>query len=100
MQGLTEFLPISTSAHLVLPSILFGFPQQGFVLDVALHAGSLIAVIAYFRGDLLHAGAGLWGALRRSETDVYARLIAQVLTATLPILALGVALRDWVEPHP
>src|SRR5262245_8085407 len=39
MQGLTEFLPISTSAHLVLPSMLLGWPQQGLALDVALHAG-------------------------------------------------------------
>jgi undecaprenyl-diphosphatase len=100
MQGLTEFLPISTSAHLVLPSMLFGWPPQGLVLDVALHAGSLVAVIAFFRHDLVHFGAGLWRWIREGQADVYVRLMAQVVTATLPILALGVLLRDWIEPRP
>ena len=58
MQGLTEFLPISTSAHLVLPSQLFGWPMQSLALDVAMHAGSLVAVVAYFRHDLAHFGSG------------------------------------------
>ena len=100
MQGLTEFLPISTSAHLVLPSMLLGWPMQGLVLDVALHFGSLLAVIAYFRQDLLHFGAGLWRWIREGQADVYVRLMAQVVTATIPILALGVLLRDWIEPRP
>jgi undecaprenyl-diphosphatase len=100
MQGLTEFLPISTSAHLILPAQLFGWPMQSLPLDIALHLGSLAAVVAYFRHDLAHFGVGLWTWFREGEADVYVRLIAQVLTATLPIVALGVALRDWIEPHP
>ena len=100
MQGLTEFLPISTSAHLVLPSMLFGWPTQGLVLDVALHFGSLVAVVAYFRRDLLHFGAGLWRWIREGQADVYVRLMAQVVTATIPIVALGILLRDWIEPRP
>ena len=97
MQGLTEFLPISTSAHLVLPSMLFGWPPQGLVLDVAMHAGSLAAVLVYFRQDLAHFSAGLWKWFREGQADVYVRLMAQVLTATLPIVALGILLRDWVR---
>src|SRR6478752_565379 len=85
MQGLTEFLPISTSAHLVLPSMLFGWPPQGLVLDVAMHAGSLAAVLVYFRHDLAHFGGGLWNWFREGQADVYVRLMGQVLTATLPI---------------
>ena len=100
MQGLTEFLPISTSAHLVLPSMLFGWPPQSLALDVAMHAGSLVAVVAYFRQDLVHSGAGLWNWFREGRADVYVRLMAQVLTATLPIVALGILLRDWVQPNP
>jgi undecaprenyl-diphosphatase len=100
MQGLTEFLPISTSAHLVLPSMLFGWPPQSLTLDVAMHAGSLVAVVAYFRQDLAHFGAGLWSWFREGRADVYVRLMAQVLTATLPIVALGILLRDWVQPNP
>jgi undecaprenyl-diphosphatase len=100
MQGLTEFLPISTSAHLVLPSVLFGWPRQSLVLDVAMHAGSLAAVVVYFRHDLAHFSGGLWNWFREGQADVYVRLMAQVLTATLPIVALGILLRDWVEPNP
>ncbi len=100
MQGLTEFLPISTSAHLVLPSVLFGWPRQSLILDVAMHAGSLAAVVVYFRHDLAHFSGGLWNWFREGQADVYVRLMAQVLTATLPIVALGILLRDWVEPNP
>ena len=53
IQGLTEFLPISSSAHLVLPAQLTDWPDQGLAFDVAVHFGTLLAVIAYFRQDLL-----------------------------------------------
>ena len=53
IQGLTEFLPISSSAHLVLPAQLTDWPDQGLAFDVAVHFGTLLAVIAYFRRDLL-----------------------------------------------
>ena len=53
IQGLTEFLPISSSAHLLLPKIIFGWKDQGLIFDVALHLGSLLAVIAYFRKDII-----------------------------------------------
>jgi undecaprenyl-diphosphatase len=49
VQGLTEFLPISSSAHLILPSAILGWQDQGLAFDVAVHVGSLIAVLAYFQ---------------------------------------------------
>ena len=52
IQGLTEFLPVSSSGHLLLPSMLLGWPDQGLAFDVAFHGGTLIAVIGYFRRDL------------------------------------------------
>ncbi|MTI12880.1 undecaprenyl-diphosphate phosphatase [Sansalvadorimonas verongulae] len=52
IQGITEFLPVSSSAHLVLPSQLLGWPDQGLTFDVALHLGTLTAVLLYFRNDL------------------------------------------------
>lgn len=52
IQGITEFLPISSSAHLLLPSALFGFKEQGVAFDVACHVGTLMAVMAYFRTEL------------------------------------------------
>ena len=52
VQGLTEFLPISSSAHLILPSAILGWQDQGLAFDVAVHMGSLIAVLAYFKKDV------------------------------------------------
>ena len=53
IQGLTEFLPVSSSAHLILPSALLGWPDQGLAFDVAVHFGSLLAVVFYYRTKLL-----------------------------------------------
>jgi undecaprenyl-diphosphatase len=52
IQGLSEFLPISSSAHLILPAQVLGWSDQGLAFDVAVHVGSLVAVIIYFRSDL------------------------------------------------
>ena len=52
LQGLTEFLPISSSAHLVIPSLILGWQDQGLAFDVAVHVGTLSAVIFYYRRDL------------------------------------------------
>ena len=53
VQGLTEFLPISSSAHLLLPSLIFGSNDLGLSFDIAAHAGTLIAVIYFFRKEIL-----------------------------------------------
>jgi undecaprenyl-diphosphatase len=53
VQGLTEFLPISSSAHLVIPSLVLGWADQGLAFDVAVHVGTLMAVLFYYREDLL-----------------------------------------------
>ncbi|MGB0142904.1 MAG: undecaprenyl-diphosphate phosphatase, partial [Luminiphilus sp.] len=52
IQGLTEFLPISSSAHLILPAQILGWRDQGLSFDVAVHAGTLMAVVLYYRTDL------------------------------------------------
>jgi undecaprenyl-diphosphatase len=52
IQGLTEFLPISSSAHLILPSAILGWQDQGLAFDVAIHLGSLAAVVIYFYDDI------------------------------------------------
>ena len=52
IQGITEFLPVSSSAHLVLAPSLLGWPDQGLAFDVAVHLGTLVAVLGYFRIDL------------------------------------------------
>ncbi|GGY45294.1 undecaprenyl-diphosphate phosphatase [Parvularcula lutaonensis] len=89
IQGVTEFLPVSSSAHLILPSALIdGFADQGPMLDVAAHVGTLAAVILYFRRDVgrLFVGAGDF-ALRRNSSD--RRLFEVITIATIPFLIAG-----------
>ena len=62
IQGLTEFLPVSSSAHLILPSQLLGWPDQGLAFDVAVHAGTLVAVMVYYRESLTSLLMGLLGS--------------------------------------
>lgn len=57
MQGITEFLPISSSAHLILVPALNGWPEQGLAMDVAMQVGTLAAVIVYFRGEVVRMAA-------------------------------------------
>ena len=59
IQGVTEFLPISSSGHLILPSAVLGWPDQGLAFDLAVHFGSLIAVITYFFRDIKQILTGL-----------------------------------------
>ena len=53
LQGITEFLPVSSSAHLIFPSQILGWPDQGLAFDVAVHIGTLLAVIIYYFADLV-----------------------------------------------
>ena len=89
IQGLTEFLPISSSAHLILVPVLTGWPDQGLAFDVAVHVGSLAAVLAYFRRDF---AAMLADGLRRSPgVRQSARMGWLVVIATIPVGLAGLA---------
>jgi undecaprenyl-diphosphatase len=96
-QGLTEFLPVSSSAHLILVPIVADWPDQGLAFDVAVHVGTLGAVISYFRTEL-RAMASDWVRSLRERRDVGdSRLVWYVGFATVPVgLAglLGAALGD------
>ena len=69
VQGLTEFLPISSSAHLVIPSLVLGWPDQGLAFDIAVHVGTLVAVVIYYRRDLLNLARGCGDAVRYREPN-------------------------------
>ena len=101
IQGLTEFLPVSSSGHLLLPSLLLGWQDQGLAFDVAVHLGSLLAVLAYFRHDLWRIAVAWLGSLRhlpqRVEGSGDARLAWCLIVATLPAAAAGVLLHDIVS---
>ncbi|MBX9903217.1 MAG: undecaprenyl-diphosphate phosphatase [Burkholderiales bacterium] len=96
VQGFTEFLPISSSAHLILLSLLEGWVDQGLAFDVAVHVGSLVAVVAFFRCDLavLLRDFGRSLAIRRSTGQ--SGLAWAVLWATVPVGLAGLLLKDAV----
>jgi len=100
VQGITEFLPISSSAHLILAPKLFGFRDQGLAFDVAVHLGSLIAVIGYFRAELLLICRDLLRSLGPTgkATD-NSHMGWMMILSTMPIMILGLALKSFVEEH-
>lgn len=99
VQGITEFLPVSSSAHLVLVPIFTGWPDQGLIIDVAVHVGTLLAVVIYFRRDV-------WGMIsatgrrfrpgrRRRGGGEEFRLAMLVVAATVPAVAAGWAINEF-----
>jgi undecaprenyl-diphosphatase len=99
VQGITEFLPISSSGHLVLVPSAFGWGDQGLVFDVAVHFGSLIAVCIYFRHDV---AAMIRGGLQllRFKNETFESQIALVLgIGTIPAAIAGLTLAGWIETN-
>ena len=126
IQGLTEFLPVSSSAHLILPSQLFGWSDQGLLFDVAVHAGTLIAVLVYYRDTLRTLLSGAFGRREGAcfpltegkdvdraddplESDTAAtnkdiismrnawREIACLVVATIPVMLIGFLFADVID---
>ncbi|MDE0539012.1 MAG: undecaprenyl-diphosphate phosphatase [Rhodospirillales bacterium] len=99
VQGITEFLPVSSSAHLVLVPIFTGWPDQGLIIDVAVHVGTLLAVVIYFRRDVwgMIAATGRQfrpGRRRRRGGDEF-RIAMLVVAATVPAVAAGWAINEF-----
>ena len=93
LQGLTEFLPISSSAHLILLPNLTGLKDQGLVIDIAVHVGTLFAVILYFWSDVKIAAAGV-PRMARGQIDTQGAFLALCLVfATIPVVIAGVILK-------
>ena len=92
-QGLGEFLPISSSAHLVLIPWVFNWPYAGLTFDVALHIGTLISVVAFFWRDWLSL---IYSALRRDGTQEE-RLFWYLVVATIPGAAMGYLFEEQAE---
>jgi|TARA_B100000315_G_scaffold258836_1_gene312387 undecaprenyl-diphosphatase len=99
LQGLTEFLPISSSGHLILPSELFGWQDQGLVFDVAVHVGSLLAVVLYFRTQLFTLLLAFTRSFGKEEQTDDAKLAWLIILATLPAGFAGLWLNDVVEQY-
>lgn len=97
VQGLTEFLPISSSAHLILLPRLVDWPDQGLAFDVAVHFGTLTAVVAYFRKELAGMATSWLHSLGSRSPDDEAKLAWAVLLGTVPLGLGGLLFHDAVE---
>jgi undecaprenyl-diphosphatase len=97
VQGLTEFLPISSTAHLKVVPVLLGWGDPGIAFTAVIQLGSIVAVVAYFRRDLAEVGRGVGRAFRYGQwNDPSARLGVAIILGTLPILLAGLAVKLWV----
>lgn len=98
IQGLTEFLPVSSSAHLVLVSIVMGWEDQGLLMDVSAHAGSLLAVLFYFRKEINQMIMALFNPTLPENTQTL-HLMKGIVVATIPIVITGLLFADVIETY-
>ena len=100
VQGLTEFLPVSSSGHLVLVPNFAGWTDQGLAFDVAVHFGSLAAVAVYFREDLMGlVRGGLTLLSARAVTTPQSRMAFGIALGTVPAAVAGLLLAGWIETN-
>ena len=93
LQGITEFLPVSSSAHLIFPSQLLGWEDQGLAFDVAVHVGTLLAVIFYYMSDLVQISTH---TIERRQTPL-SRIGWYIIIATIPAGFAGLLLEGYVS---
>ena len=94
IQGLTEFLPVSSSGHLILTPLVFNFNDQGLALDAILHLGTLMAIIIFFKKDLSEIFKGLFDR----ERDTH-RIAWCIMAASLPAGLIGLFFAEWIESN-
>ena len=99
IQGLTEFLPISSSAHLQLPRVLLGWEDQGLTFDVALHLGSLLAVLIYLKDDIANIVKAVYARIISKKNSTDADLAFSLMIATVPGAAIGFLLNNFVDQY-
>ena len=96
VQGLTEFLPISSSAHLILVPLVTDWPDQGLAFDVAVHVGTLTAVVVYFRKEIKTMFFA-WLASLKGEHTEDSKLAWAVLIGTIPVGLAGLLFKDYIS---
>lgn len=97
IQGITEFLPISSSGHLLLPAAMLGWDNQGLAFDVAVHVGSLLAVMLYFRQEIAQMTVAWLTRGFSKQQNTNSKLAWYVILATIPAVLVGLVLDDWIE---
>ncbi len=99
IQGLTEFLPISSSAHLQLPRVLLNWKDQGLTFDVALHLGSLLAVLIYLKDDIANLVKAFFTRIISKKNSTDADLALSLIIASVPGAATGFLLNNFVDQY-
>ncbi len=104
VQGLTEFLPISSSGHLILVPALFDWPDQGLAFDVGLHMGTLFALLVYFWRDWARLFASGWRdfwkhGFRFGNQARDSQLLWLLALGSVPAAVVGLVFNDWIEEH-
>ena len=99
VQGLSEFLPISSSGHLILIPHFFGWSDQGLAFDVAVHIGTLLALLLYFRRQLGTMLSAWLDSVFRRRHSRDSRLAWQILVATIPVGVAGLLFGDFIEAN-
>ncbi|MDF1630205.1 MAG: undecaprenyl-diphosphate phosphatase [Alcanivoracaceae bacterium] len=99
IQGLTEFLPVSSSAHLILPAQLLGWEDQGLAFDVAVHIGTLAAVLWYYRSYVGRMTVGAFQGVQTRQINPDLKLALLLVWATLPAVIGGFLFKDVLEEH-
>lgn len=97
IQGLTEFLPVSSSGHLVLIPVITTYTYQGQTIDVAAHVGTLVAVLVYLRHDIFNITVAIFGRVDSAQQADHRRLGLMIMGATTPLVLVGflVNYADW-----
>ena len=96
VQGLTEFLPVSSSGHLILAPAVLGFKDQGLAMDAMLHMGTLLSIIIFFRKDLIDL---FWGLFPGKRGDRHRKLAWSIVAASFPAGLFGLLADDWIEAN-
>jgi len=99
IQGLTEFLPISSSAHLILPSVLLGWQDQGLAFDLVLNIGTLAAVLIYFRSEVISMSFAWVDSVKSKKQTQDSKLAWWIVWATIPAAAIGFFGKDYIEMY-
>lgn len=97
IQGLTEFLPISSSAHLLLPAELLGWPVQGLAFDVAVHLGTLLAVVLYFHKEVRSMAQAWSASITKKQHTLDSKLAWWIILATIPTGLVGLFGHDFID---
>lgn len=98
IQGITEFLPISSSAHLALAPSFLGYEDPGLTVDAFLHLGTVFAALIYFRKDIVELCKGFFG--KSDSPNNYKKLALEIIIATIPVLVIGFFGKDFFANYP